>query len=114
MEIRKHVLSSGWISGSAVSQTYGRNYQRKMEITSGLGLIRGPVQSCCICAVRGLGPGVQHLQALPSQLLQEPARPLLPSTWQQLCPQLPSDTAGFELLVLSSWQLLALPIPALC
>lgn len=51
MEIREHVVSSAWISGCAVSQTYGRNYQRKMEITSGLGLIRSPEQSRCVRTV---------------------------------------------------------------
>lgn len=44
----------------AVSQTYGRNYQRKMEITGGLGLICGPVQSHCVSALLGSGPGAWH------------------------------------------------------
>lgn len=55
MEIREHVVSSGWAPGCVVGQTYGTSYQRKMEITGGLGLVQSPAQSPCVCAVPGRG-----------------------------------------------------------
>lgn len=66
MEIRKHVVSSAWASGCAVSKTYGRNYQRKMEITSGLGLIRSPEQSRCVLTILGSGTACLGARRLAS------------------------------------------------
>lgn len=68
VEIREHVVSSGWASGCVVSQTYGRSYQRKMEITGGLGLVQSPEQSPCVCAVPDRGAWCSRTLALHGAL----------------------------------------------
>lgn len=47
-------MPSFWASVCTVHQTYGRNYQRKVEITSGLGRICSLKESHCVCTVQGL------------------------------------------------------------
>lgn len=80
-------MSSAWVSGCAGRQTYGRNYQRKMKITSGLGLIHSPEQSRCVHAV--LDSGADSLGATCSKPLASCGQRLelacvgaLPFTWQ--------------------------------
>ena len=134
MEIRKHVVSSAWASGCTVSQTYGRNYQRKMEITSGLGLIRSPEQSHCVRTIlgsgaAGLGARCSRPFASRGQRRELACAGLLPFTRQQrlsscclsTAPRGPSSSrvtsrepwaAPHPALPFSSS--LALPVPALC
>lgn len=47
-------MLSFWASVCTVHQTYGRNYQRKVEITSGLGQIYSLEESHCVCSVQVL------------------------------------------------------------
>lgn len=69
-------MLSFWASVCTVHQTYGRNYQRKVEITSGLGQIYSLEESHCVC--RCLRPLASCRQSWDLACLG-----LLPFAWQQ-------------------------------
>lgn len=110
-------MSSAWASGCAVSQTYGRNYQRKMEIKGGLGLIQSPVPGRCV-RITGTRSGSRVLEDtfLTWQCRELAAFSLLPPAWQCRL------SAAARVTFREPWapprpalpsSLLALPIPAL-